>query len=145
MAPRAADVLDIRLRARDPQAALDGHGARRGGRDLAEKRGDERLHPGDRKERRRHLVRNERRRRDVRVPLRNEKLDERTPKFLTRECHDRSDFPAANGQCLSERRGLLEVDVRALFLGEAAHVDHDRHDDREGAQDDSNDLCRHAP
>ena len=46
------------------------------------KTGHELLHPGDRKERRRHLVRNERRRRKQLVLLADEEIDPRLPQLL---------------------------------------------------------------
>ena len=59
----AADVFDVALGTGDAQAALHRDRARRRCRLLAEEHGDELLHAGDRKERRRHFVRNEARRR----------------------------------------------------------------------------------
>ncbi len=77
MPPGAADVLDIRLRARHAQAALHRHRARRRRRHFAEERGHERLHPGDREERGRHRIGDERDRGDVFMTALDEVVDER--------------------------------------------------------------------
>jgi hypothetical protein len=84
---RTADVLDIGFRARHAQTALHGDRSRGGRRHFTEERGNELLHARDREQRRRHLIRHERRGRRMNVTLRNEKIDERTPQFLTRKPH----------------------------------------------------------
>jgi hypothetical protein len=78
------------------------------------------------------------------VTLRNEKVDEGSPKFLTRDSHDWSDFPAAAGECLRPGRSLAEVLVRSLLLGEAAGINDDGHDRGEHAEQDPYNFDRHA-
>ena len=80
--PRPADALDVALRSGDAQTALDRDDARRGRRLLAEKDRNELLHPGDREERRRHLVRNQARRRKQLVLLADEEVDPRLTQLL---------------------------------------------------------------
>ncbi len=82
VASGAADVLDVALGPGHAQAALDGDRARRRRRLLAEKHRDELLHAGDREQRRAHRIGNQRRGRQMRMPLAYEIVDEARAKFL---------------------------------------------------------------
>ena len=77
-----ADVLDVAFRARDAQAALDAHRTGRGRGYVAQKGGDERLHPRDGEERRRHRVGDQGSRGDVLVLPGGEEVDEGLAEFL---------------------------------------------------------------
>ncbi len=83
MPPGPPNALDVALRAGYTQAALHGDHPRRRCRLLAEKYRHELLHPGNREERRRHLVRNETRGRKQLVLLADEEVDPRLSQFLT--------------------------------------------------------------
>ena len=78
------------------------------------------------------------------MTLRNEKLDERAPKFLTGESHDLLEFPAPAGKCLLLGNELGVVFVRAILLGESAEIDHERRDACEHAEEDTDNFYGHA-
>ena len=82
VASRAADVLDIALRAGDAQAALHRHDPRSGRCDFAEESGHELFHPGDGEQRGGLGVGNQTGRGRVRVPFRDEEIDERGTELL---------------------------------------------------------------